>query len=63
MFVLSTSGLITYQIADHLARFDLSGPSFFALLELLLRTHFRNPDNSKDGAFQLGHDTNEHIFE
>ena len=63
MFVLSTFGLITYQIADHLARFDLSGPSFFALPELLLRTQYKNPDKPKDGAFQLGHDTNDHIFE
>ena len=63
MFVLSTFGLITYQIADHLARFEICGPGFFALAELLLRTQYKNPDKPKDGAFQLGHDTKDHIFE
>ena len=63
MFVLSAFDLIAYQTANRLARFDLSGPSFFALPKLLSKIQYKNPDNPKDGAFQLGHNSNDHIFE
>ena len=51
------------QIANRFARIDLSGPSFFALPELLSKIQYKNPNNPVDGAFQLGHGTKDHLFE
>ena len=49
--------------AKFFTRFDLSGPSFFALPEYLHKSQYKNPQNPHDGAFQLGHDTKDHLFE
>ena len=49
--------------ADPFARFDLCGPSFFALPEHLSKSQYMNPGNPADGAFQLGHGTKDHFFE
>ena len=48
---------------DHRDRFEHAGPSFFALPEHLSRTQYKNPDNPNDGAFQLGHGTDDHRFD
>ncbi|MCJ1434794.1 hypothetical protein MMC27_004164 [Xylographa pallens] len=40
----------------------ICGPAFFALPEHLSKTHYKNPDNPADGAFQLGWDTSDHFF-
>ena len=39
------------------------GPCFSALPELLSRSQYKNPDNPTASAFQLGHNTNEHLFD
>ena len=49
--------------AKFFTRFDLCGPSFFALPEYLPKSQYNNPKNPHDGAFQLGHDTKDHLSE
>ena len=49
-------------MTDALSRFDLSSPSFFALPEFLQKAGFKNPTDSNNAAFQLGHHTTDHIF-
>ena len=42
---------------------DLCSPSFFALPDLVSQNQYKNPNDHNDTAFQLGHNTQDHIFE
>ena len=57
------SNRILHSGADHHDRFDHAGPSFFVLPKHLFKLQYKNPDDSSNSAFQLGHGIKDHYFE
>ena len=45
-----------------MARFGIFVPGLLALPEFLSKSQYQNPNNLLDGAFQLGHNTKDHVF-
>ena len=66
-YYVSVFRLISNRIlnlgADHHDRFDHAGPSFFVLPEHLSKLQYKNPGDSSNSAFQLGHGIKDHYFE